>query len=1385
MISHLRKKFGNSDSGLYCPDFNEVQLSYMSRFLQFDVDHDKRQNVGLQAVLSSMFPVTDKSNAVTLEFLSYRFEPSRYTVKECKRRGVTYYATLIVSLRARILDNTTDELKEKAVKEQDIVLCDLPLMTDAGTFIINGVEKVVVSQMHKSPGVFFDHDGVKSESVKNQKLQYSAKIIPYRGSWLDFEFDAKDLMYFRIDKRRKLPVTVLLSAIGMTEAEILSFYYMSIEYNLGDFGWYTKLDPKFVKASILKKDIVNADNGEVLLSAGERFTQRVASRFVSAGVKNILVDINELQEMYLGKDVLDDEGNVIASVGTILDNEMVSQLSESVKNITVLRIDEEYRGFIANTLATTRHLDQENALMEICKVLRPGEVVTTEAGKFLLDNLFFSPGRYNLSLVGRVKINSRLGLNIPENTLHLTHDDIKHTLRVFADVADGRGKVDDIDHLGVRRVRVPGELVENQFRLGLMRVIKAFSERISTLPDIESASLQDFLNSRLLSNAIKEFFNTSQMCQFMDQTNPLAEITHKRRLSALGPGGVNRERAGLEVRDVHTTHFGRICPVETPEGQNIGLVSSLTTFASVNCHGFIETPYYKVLNGKVTKEIVKLSAIEEEQYNIAHLDVARDSAGGILADVVVCKSGSDTVHVKKEDVHFVGLTSMQVVSLATSLIPFLENDDAHRALMGANMQRQAVPLLRAESPFVGTGVESVALRGAGTSVYAQEDGVVEKVCNNKVIVTPVSGMGVKTYQLRKLERSNHSTCINQIPIVAEGQKVVKGQMLAAGPSTEDGDLALGRNVLIAFACFKGYTFEDAVVISQRLIKDDVFTSVHIEEFEIVVRDTRFGPEDITRDVPNVGSEKLLHLDESGVVHVGTRVTAGDILVGKVTPKSESPVTPEEKLLRAIFGEKAYDVADSSLYVPSGVSGVVVDVRMFCRRGVQRDQRSLMFVREQIDKLQTNHDDEMSILEGFALQKLRGLLLNQEIKEWHGTKIDEKVCSAIVMDSIPASKWWGIVPKKEAVQDQIHDLKKWYDDLIKGLREKLEMEIERLHAGDELPQGALKVVKVFVATKSKLQPGDKMCGRHGNKGVVSCVVPEEDMPFLEDGTVVDIILNPLSIPSRMNVGQVLETHLGWASVNLGKKFSQLLSDNSPDRVSFIRKLIRDIYGSQMNEEVLSDADVVQMAERLQKGIYFATPVFDGAKAEDVKNMLALSGVSVTGKSRLIDGGTGEYIDLPVNVGYQYILKLHHLVDNKVHARSVGPYSLITQQPLGGKVHFGGQRLGEMECWALQAYGAAYTLQEMLTVKSDDVVGRAKAYEAIAKGDNTFQYGVPESFNVMVKELQSLCLNIQLEKAGVSDVQEEKKSLEEGGQDASSFEQESMSNIEHKEDKRSDC
>ena len=1246
------------------------------------------------------------------------------------------------------VDPDTGAKSVKDIKEQDVYMGDMPFMTSNGTFIVNGTERVIVSQMHRSPGVFFDHDKGKSHS--SGKLLFAARIIPYRGSWLDIEFDAKDIVYARIDRRRKIPVTSLLQALGMDGEEILRTFYNTITYTRSGEGWRVPFDAERMKGMKAVVDLIDADSGEVVLEGGKKLTVRAARQLAERGVKAIKQQDEDLHGQYIAEDIYNPEtGEIYAEAGEEITAKLLTSLLEmGFTELPVLDIDHINIGpYIRNTLAVDKNQSREDALFDIYRVMRPGEPPTVETAEAMFHSLFFDPERYDLSAVGRVKMNMRMDLDAPDTMRVLRKEDIVAVVRALVDLRDGRGEIDDIDHLGNRRVRSVGELMENQYRLGLLRMERAIKERMSSV-DIDTVMPQDLINAKPAAAAVREFFGSSQLSQFMDQTNPLSEITHKRRLSALGPGGLTRERAGFEVRDVHPTHYGRICPIETPEGPNIGLINSLATFARVNKYGFIESPYRRVKDGKITDEVAYLSAMEEQKHYVAQANAEIDGNGGLVEDLIVCRHGGDVMMVPRERVDYMDVSPKQLVSVAAALIPFLENDDANRALMGSNMQRQAVPLVKADAPLVGTGMESIVARDSGAAIAARRTGVVDQIDATRIVVRATEEYdatkpGVDIYRLMKFQRSNQSTCINQKPLVRVGDQVRKGDIIADGPSTDLGDLALGRNVLVAFMPWNGYNFEDSILLNERIVKDDVFTSIHIDEFEVMARDTKLGPEEITRDIPNVSEEALKNLDEAGIVYIGAEVQAGDILCGKITPKGESPMTPEEKLLRAIFGEKASDVRDTSLRVPPGVQGTVVEVRVFNRHGVDKDERAQAIEREEIERLAKDRDDEQAILDRNVYSRLAAILDGKTaISGPKGFKKDTKL-NKEVLEDYPRSQWWTFAIEDDAVMAEVEAMRKQYDEQKKGLESRFLDKVEKLQRGDELPPGVMKMVKVFVAVKRKIQPGDKMAGRHGNKGVVSKIVPGEDMPFLEDGTPVDIVLNPLGVPSRMNVGQILETHLGWACAGLGKQVGEAVNAYMRSKdLKPLRKKLTDIYGKDETIESLDDRSLVEFGENLRRGVPIATPVFDGAHEKDIVEMLKQAGLATSGQVTLYDGRTGEAFDRDVTVGYIYMLKLHHLVDDKIHARSIGPYSLVTQQPLGGKAQFGGQRFGEMEVWALEAYGAAYTLQEMLTVKSDDVAGRTKVYELIVRGDDAFESGIPESFNVLVKEMRSLGLNVEL-------------------------------------------
>ena len=1374
----IRKSFGRISEVAPLPNLIEVQKNSYVKFLQTGIPREKRDDTGLQEVFKSVFPIKDFSERATLEFVSFELEQPKYDTEECGQRGMTFAAPLRVTLRLVVwdIDEDTGARSIRDIKEQDVYMGDMPLMTEHGTFIVNGTERVIVSQMHRSPGVFFDHDKGKTHS--SGKYLFSARVIPYRGSWLDFEFDAKDVLYVRIDRRRKLPATTLLMALeneesqllraqraeegrsvdpseieGLTPEEILNYYYESAEYRRSGNGWVTNFNAERYIGQKLLFDLLDAQTGEVVAAAGTKITKRSAAKIVEQGVEQIMVPEEQLHGWYMAEDLVDEEtGEIRTEAGHELTEGVFEELKEwGINTVRLLLIDHNTVGaYLRNTVALDKNSNREEALVDIYRVMRPGEPPTIEGAEAMFKGLFFDSERYDLSAVGRVKMNARLNLECPDTVRVLRREDILEVVRVLIDLKDGRGEIDDIDHLGNRRVRSVGELMENQFRVGLLRMERAIRERMSSV-EIDNVMPHDLINAKPVAAAVREFFGSSQLSQFMDQTNPLSEITHKRRLSALGPGGLTRERAGFEVRDVHPTHYGRICPVETPEGPNIGLINSLATFARVNQYGFIESPYRKVVDGTVTSEVIYLSAIEEGRYVIAQANELLTDDFRFANELINTRKAGDHLMAREEEIDLMDVSPKQLVSVASALIPFLENDDANRALMGSNMQRQAVPLIRSEAPYVGTGMEVPVARDSGATLIARRDGVVESVDATRMVIRATgdiaaSESGVDIYTLRKYQRSNQGSCINQKPLVKVGDAVEKGDIISDGPCTDMGELALGRNVLVAFMPWNGYNFEDSILLSERIARDDVYTSIHIEEFEVMARDTKLGQEEITRDIPNVGEEALKNLDEAGIVYIGAEIKPGDILVGKVTPKGESPMTPEEKLLRAIFGEKASDVRDTSLRVPPGQFGTIVEVRVFSRRGVDKDERALAIERSEIERLALDRDDERSILERNFYGRLKNLLLGQTIVD--GPKSLAGTITESSLAGVARGLWRQIAVSDDNVMSDIEALKKQFEESIKVLQARFDDKVDKLQAGDELPPGVMKMVKVFVAVKRKMQPGDKMAGRHGNKGVVSRIMPMEDMPHLEDGTPVDIVLNPLGVPSRMNVGQILETHLGWASRGLGEQIGNMVDGVLDQRTSMddLRGKLNEVYEDEKyitGIKELSDGEVIELGNNLRRGVPMATPVFDGAREPDVVRMLEKAGLDASGQVDLYDGRTGEKFHRKVTVGYIYMLKLHHLVDDKIHARSIGPYSLVTQQPLGGKAQFGGQRFGEMEVWALEAYGAAYTLQEMLTVKSDDVSGRTKVYEAIVRGEDTFEAGIPESFNVLVKELRSLGLNVELE------------------------------------------
>ncbi|AZH11732.1 DNA-directed RNA polymerase subunit beta [Caulobacter vibrioides] len=1344
----IRKSFGRIPEAVQMPNLIEVQRSSYEQFLQRETRPGLRRDEGVEAVFKSVFPIKDFNERAVLEYVSYEFEEPKYDVEECIQRDMTFAAPLKVKLRLIVFETEeeTGARSVKDIKEQDVYMGDIPLMTDKGTFIVNGTERVIVSQMHRSPGVFFDHD--KGKTHASGKLLFAARVIPYRGSWLDFEFDAKDIVYVRIDRRRKLPATTFLYALGMDGEEILTTFYDVVPFEKRSGGWATPYKPERWRGVKPEFPLVDADTGEEVAPAGTKITARQAKKFADGGLKTLLLAPEALTGRYLARDAVNmATGEIYAEAGDELDVTSIQALADQgFSTIDVLDIDHVTVGaYMRNTLRVDKNAIREDALFDIYRVMRPGEPPTVEAAEAMFKSLFFDAERYDLSSVGRVKMNMRLEQDVSDEVRILRKEDVLAVLKVLVGLRDGRGEIDDIDNLGNRRVRSVGELLENQYRVGLLRMERAIKERMSSV-DIDTVMPHDLINAKPAAAAVREFFGSSQLSQFMDQTNPLSEITHKRRLSALGPGGLTRERAGFEVRDVHPTHYGRICPIETPEGPNIGLINSLATHARVNKYGFIESPYRRVKDGKPQDEVVYMSAMEESKHVIAQSNI-KVAEGEIVEDLVPGRINGEPTLLQKETVDLMDVSPRQVVSVAAALIPFLENDDANRALMGSNMHRQAVPLVQSDAPLVGTGMEAVVARDSGAVVIAKRTGVVEQIDGTRIVIrateeTDPARSGVDIYRMSKFQRSNQSTCINQRPLVKVGDRIVAGDIIADGPSTELGELALGRNALVAFMPWNGYNFEDSILISERIVRDDVFTSIHIEEFEVMARDTKLGPEEITRDIPNVGEEALRNLDEAGIVAIGAEVQPGDILVGKVTPKGESPMTPEEKLLRAIFGEKASDVRDTSLRLPPGVAGTIVDVRVFNRHGVDKDERALAIERAEIDRLGKDRDDEFAILNRNISGRLKELLIGKVALS--GPKgLSRGEITAEGLAQVASGLWWQIALEDEKAMGELESLRRLFDENRKRLDRRFEDKVDKLQRGDELPPGVMKMVKVFVAVKRKLQPGDKMAGRHGNKGVISRILPIEDMPFLADGTHVDVVLNPLGVPSRMNVGQIFETHLGWACANLGKQITNLLEDwqQGGQKQALVERLT-EIYGP---DEELPDTEegLVELARNLGKGVPIATPVFDGARMDDIEGHLEMAGVNKSGQSILFDGLTGEQFKRPVTVGYIYMLKLHHLVDDKIHARSIGPYSLVTQQPLGGKAQFGGQRFGEMEVWALEAYGAAYTLQEMLTVKSDDVAGRTKVYESIVRGDDTFEAGIPESFNVLVKEMRSLGLNVELE------------------------------------------
>jgi len=1345
----IRKSFAKRKGALPVPFLLSTQLESYIAFLQAWTPAEQRKNEGLQAAFNSIFPIESHNKFARLDFVSYQLGMPPFDVRECQQRGLTYASPLRARVRLTILDKESSKPKIKEVKEQEVYMGEIPLMTNTGSFVVNGTERVIVSQLHRSPGVFFEHDRGKTHS--SGKLLFSARVIPYRGSWLDFEFDAKDFVYFRIDRRRKLPVSILLKSIGYTPEQILAMFFQFDTFYFGKKGTQFEVVPERLRGEIARFDIT-AKDGKPIVAKDKRITVRHIREMQEARIDKLTVEDELLLGRVLAHNVVDkDSGEIIANAN----DEITETLLETLKQAGIAKIQTLYTNeldqgaYISQTLRMDETTDLWTARVAIYRMMRPGEPPTEDAVEGLFNGLFFNEERYNLSAVGRMKFNRRVGREELTGENVLSNEDIVEVVKILVELRNGRGEIDDIDHLGNRRVRAVGELAENQFRVGLARVERAVKERLGQA-EADNLMPHDLINAKPISAAVKEFFGSSQLSQFMDQTNPLAEVTHKRRISALGPGGLTRERAGFEVRDVHPTHYGRVCPIETPEGPNIGLINSLALYARTNEYGFIETPYRKVARSRALDEVEYLSAIDEGKFTIAQANAELDKKGHFTDDIVSARQHNEFVLAEPENIEYMDVAPAQVVSVAASLIPFLEHDDANRALMGANMQRQAVPVLRAEKALVGTGIERTVAVDSGTAVQAWRGGRVDYVDSGRIVVrvndeeTVAGEVGVDIYNLTKYTRSNQNTNINQRPLVRVGDVIARGDVVADGASTDMGELALGQNMMIAFMPWNGYNFEDSIMISERVVAEDRFTSIHIEELTVMARDTKLGTEEITRDIPNLSEAQMARLDECGIVHIGAEVGIGDVLVGKVTPKGETQLTPEEKLLRAIFGEKASDVKDTSLRVKAGMSGTVIDVQVFTREGLQRDKRAQQIIDDELARYKKDLADQMRIVESDAFARLEKLLHNKIAnggpkKLAKGGKLNNEY-----LHSVEHHQWFDIRVADDAVAAQMEQIKEALAQKRVEFDEAFELKKKKLTQGDELQAGVQKMVKVYVAVKRRLQPGDKMAGRHGNKGVVSRIVPVEDMPHMADGTPVDIVLNPLGVPSRMNIGQVLEVHLGWAAKGLGKKIADMLA--AQVKVADLRKFLGKIYSGEQAEEIAAfgDEEVVEMCGNLRAGVPFATPVFDGASEEEIKELLALADLPVSGQIQLYDGRTGEAFDRKTTVGYMHVLKLHHLVDDKMHARSTGPYSLVTQQPLGGKAQFGGQRFGEMEVWALEAYGAAYILQEMLTVKSDDVNGRTKVYENIVKGDHKIDAGMPESFNVLTKEIRSLAIDIDLER-----------------------------------------
>ena len=1353
----IRKNFGKLKEILSIPNLIEIQKESYTQFLSSKNITKANQQKGLNKVFKNIFPIEESSDKATLEYLSFRLEKPKFDVEECRQRDLTYSSALKPVLRLVIydIDHENNTKQVHSAKEQEVYMGDIPLMTSSGTFVVNGVERVVVNQMHRSPGVFFDHD--KGKTHASGKLLFNCRVIPNRGSWLDFEYDAKDILYFRIDRKKKLPITTLLYALGYKREEILDLFYdfKIFNFNQNTKQWKTKFNPDDYKRPIkLRNDLINSNDGKKILKKGSKINLVIAKKFYDQGLKNISVSSDYFLGKYVKNNLLIPTTKEIflKSGSPILQEDLDQIIKLNINTLTIADVDPINKGaYLIDTLNVDKNNSKEESISDIYKVLRPGEPPSFDIANEIFKNLFFTSERYDLSDVGRVKLNSKLQLQCSDEITILRNEDIVAIIKHMLDLRDGKGEVDDIDHLGNRRVRSVGELVENQFRVGILRMERVIKDKMSTLLEVESAMPQDLINPRPITAAMKDFFATSQLSQFMDQTNPLSEITHKRRVSALGPGGLTRERAGFEVRDVHPTHYGRICPIETPEGPNIGLINSLATYSRVNKYGFIESPYRKVIDGKVTDEIEYLSAIEETNYTIAQANSVINEDGRLMEELVSCRKLLNFTLAKPDTIEYVDVSPKQLVSVAASLIPFLENDDANRALMGSNMMRQAVPLLKPESPLVGTGIEQGVALDSGATIVAVRDGIVDKIDGKRIVVKAsekeLSKSGTDIYNLLKFQKSNQNTTINQKPLVKIGDLIKKGDIIADGPATKLGELALGKNIIVAFMPWLGYNFEDSILISERCVTDDVFTSVHIEEYESMARDTKLGTEEITRDIPNISEESLRNLDESGIVYIGAEVKAGDILVGKVTPKGDTISNPEEKLLRSIFGEKATDVRDSSLKMPPGSNGIVIDVRVFNRHGIEKDERSTSIERSEIESVQEDKGVEEVILERNIKARAQEIINNSKLSgDFKKFKSGSKIISQD-LNKLQLGDYWRLTFQEEQTNKDLQILKHQYTKVKHDIKERFEDKVEKIQQGDDLLPNVLKMVKVFVAVKRSLKPGDKMAGRHGNKGVISKIVPIEDMPYLENGKPVDVVLNPLGVPSRMNVGQILETHLGWACSELGEKINQIikLKTDLEQRNSSIREVLKKVYGNDVyNKKIksLNEKEFEELSSNLSSGIPISTPVFDGASVDDVTELLKLANLPSSGQTTLWDGRTGEQFDRQVTVGTIYMLKLHHLVEDKIHARSTGPYSLVTQQPLGGKAQLGGQRFGEMEVWALEAYGASYTLQEILTVKSDDVAGRTKVYETIVKGDDKFESGVPESFNVLIKEIRALSLNIEL-------------------------------------------